>query len=422
MLTTQNEEKYHTKNGLPPLPRTIADAMEVAARLDQRYLWVDALCILQDDDQDKAAQVPAMKTIYGGALVTIVAAAGDSIDAGLPGVNTDRMEPFVVDVGEYRVIEATTPLDPFRGSPVIHTTWNTRAWTFQELLLSPRSLIFLGQQVYWRCPEAECFEELEFEGPKMQFVWGNDNISGGTELTVQNFGYLIEQYTKRKLTYDGDIYNAFSGILEAIPDEFFWGIPHSRFGEYLVWNKAWDVDSETKGPLQLRNLPEYPTWSWMAWKGQLSMRYDGSCPSSLISCYRFRNGQLERMSTPSITSFPLGNAKMDPNLPIETIWENEDEYQVTMEDIPGNIVLKDNHVIFWTFVFTFEVQKGSEGQTTAKSGPISHDLALIGTHGWGDLHELELSWDAGIAKRVKLHDHMKRFRSGGAAKKLIILG
>ncbi|KAH6672013.1 hypothetical protein B0J14DRAFT_669536 [Halenospora varia] len=284
--------------------------MEAVARLHQRYLWVD----------DKAVQVPAMKTIYGGALVTIVAAAGDGVDAGLPRVNTDRMEPLVVDVRGYRVIEATTPLSPFHGSPVIGTTWNTRAWTFQELLLSPRSLIFLDQQVYWRCAQGEFFEELDFDDPKMH-----------------------------------DIYNDFSGVLKAIPDEFFWGTPHSQFGEYLVWDKAWLIDCKT-GPLQLRNLPRIPTWSWIAWKGQLSMRYDGHHPSSLISCYRFRNGQLERMSMPKITSFSLGNVEMDYDLPIEAMWENEDEHLVTIEDIPTNIALEDNHVIFWTFAFTFEVQ------------------------------------------------------------------
>jgi hypothetical protein len=423
MLTKQNEEKYHTKNGLPPLPKTIADAMEAVAHLDQRYLWVDALCILQDDDQDKAVQIPAMKTVYGGALVTIVAAAGDSVDAGLPGVNTDRTEPLVSDVGEYRVTEAVTPLDPSSGSPIINTTWNTRAWTFQELLLSPRSLIFLDQQVYFHCPDAEYFEEVDFVDSKMQFFWGNDNIFDRVELTVQNFGNLIEQYTKRKLTFDGDIYHAFAGVLEAIPEKFFWGIPHSRFGEYLVWDEAWDMDRKKEEPMQLRNLPEFPTWSWMAWKGQLSMRYGGRLPLSLISCYRFRNGQLELMSTPSIVSFPLGNDAMSEDLPTETMWKSEDEYLVTIEDIPSTIVLKENHVIFWTFAFTIEVQNGLEDQGEAETGLVSHDLALIGTHGWGDLHVLELSWKSGIAKRVRLHrsDNMRRFRSGGAAKKLIIL-
>jgi hypothetical protein len=163
----------------------------------------------------------------------------------------------------------------------------------------------------------------------------------------------------------------------------------------------------------------------MAWKGQVSMKYDGSYPLSLISCYRFRDGQLERISTPTITSFPLGNPDMDRNLPDEVIWENEDEYSVTMADIPDHVVLKENHAIFWTYVSMFPVPKSEKPPNNGESELKEeyHGLALIGTHGWGDLHMLELSWDSGVAKRERLHSNgARRLRSGDAEKMLIILG
>jgi hypothetical protein len=52
--------------------------------LGHRYLWVDALYIIQDDLADKAKQLPMMGMIYGSSTFTIMAAAGDSAEAGLP--------------------------------------------------------------------------------------------------------------------------------------------------------------------------------------------------------------------------------------------------------------------------------------------------------------------------------------------------
>jgi len=54
--------------------------------MGERYLWVDALCIIQDDSMDKEWQIARMGSIYSSAVFTIVAACGVDADAGLPGV------------------------------------------------------------------------------------------------------------------------------------------------------------------------------------------------------------------------------------------------------------------------------------------------------------------------------------------------
>ena len=67
------------------LPRTIRDAMEVTRRLGYRFLWVDRLCIVQDDEATKPAHLASMAAIYGNSSITIIADnVGD--DEGLPGV------------------------------------------------------------------------------------------------------------------------------------------------------------------------------------------------------------------------------------------------------------------------------------------------------------------------------------------------
>lgn len=66
-------------------PRTIYEAMEVTAKLGYRYLWVDALCIVQDKLEMKHQLIRSMAAIYGQADVTLVAASGHHADAGLSG-------------------------------------------------------------------------------------------------------------------------------------------------------------------------------------------------------------------------------------------------------------------------------------------------------------------------------------------------
>lgn len=92
-LTTSNlaELKRHRSITMAGLPRTIEDSIQVCNRLGERYLWVDRLCIIQDDvPHHKATQLEQMMTIYRQARFTIVALAGEDASYGLPGVSTPR--------------------------------------------------------------------------------------------------------------------------------------------------------------------------------------------------------------------------------------------------------------------------------------------------------------------------------------------
>jgi hypothetical protein len=74
------------------LPRTILDAITAVQKLQAQYLWVDALCLLQNDDEDVRLGVSAMDLIYESSYLTIVAADGHDADAGLPGVVSGSRE------------------------------------------------------------------------------------------------------------------------------------------------------------------------------------------------------------------------------------------------------------------------------------------------------------------------------------------
>lgn len=89
-LATKNLDELQAAGGLkkvwPNLPNTIRDAITLTSSLSIRYIWVDSLCIVQDDDRDKISLIPNMHLIYDRAFMTIVAGTGKNAEAGLPGL------------------------------------------------------------------------------------------------------------------------------------------------------------------------------------------------------------------------------------------------------------------------------------------------------------------------------------------------
>ncbi|EFQ33781.1 heterokaryon incompatibility protein [Colletotrichum graminicola M1.001] len=130
-LSAANKSQLLRRGGLKAawsaLPRTITDAFELVRKLGARYLWIDALCLLQNDPTDLDRGVNVMDQIYELSWLTIVAACGHNADAGLPGIGEgSRAEihtafPIVEDVS----MGIYVPLDRLLKCSV----YSTRAWT-----------------------------------------------------------------------------------------------------------------------------------------------------------------------------------------------------------------------------------------------------------------------------------------------------
>lgn len=85
MKTTTEIKPYRTKIEFDRPPATIKDAIKVTYHLDLTYLWIDAFCIVQDDNDDKARDVTSIAYIYQGAEVTIAVSRAQSVDEGFLG-------------------------------------------------------------------------------------------------------------------------------------------------------------------------------------------------------------------------------------------------------------------------------------------------------------------------------------------------
>jgi hypothetical protein len=150
--TTQNFEERKTLGiQLSQLPLNFRDAVATTIRLGYYYLWIDSLCILQQNVQDWRHEAGRMAGYYNNSVVTLVIAdAMNCHDGFLQRRDHDHSPPILGDDGEFYCLRKELP-----GSYYVNASSciSKRAWTLQERILSPRVIHFTRDQVLWRCRE-----------------------------------------------------------------------------------------------------------------------------------------------------------------------------------------------------------------------------------------------------------------------------
>ena len=304
------------------LPQTIVDAIDVARELGVDFIWIDALCIVQDDPNDLREQISSVALIYRSAIFTIIAAYGNDCNAGLAGYRPgtrkfEQKEVVVIPPGDQHPgMSLVSTCKSYRYPPVRFSrneedldlsVWNTRGWTLQERVLSRRNLVFTKEQAMWVCDGAFFCEESYFEHPDLEkrsnirsvdeiaLRWALfkktasaasfQSIDGAVLATSQQrfwakYQNLVTWFTERSFTYPGDAFDGFRGITDALErlsgEKFLWGHPRSRFGFSLFWEPAFNVVPRRR--TELTTLPmtsldtnvTFPSWSWLGWTSQVN--------------------------------------------------------------------------------------------------------------------------------------------------------
>jgi hypothetical protein len=294
--TRENNASRRTRGGLNgDFPQAIKDALELVRSLGERYLWVDAICINQDDDVEKAAFISQMDKIFAGALLTIIA-AGSTAAHGLPGLRPGSREvsqPYVRVGDKLAIMRRVAQHDQHR---LQHSEWNQRGWTFQERYVSRRCLIFTGKQVYWKCQMGIWNEENVFEPPRPRhWAMGGyfaccDKFEEDEVFTKRSMSHLVSQYSTRKFTFPRDALDGLSGILHLMQintgELFHWGLPTSRFDQALTWYGGRKRIKDSRRMIYpdgtVAEVP-FPSWTWVSYQGS--------------GCHMApANGQLEKRS------------------------------------------------------------------------------------------------------------------------------
>ena len=293
-ITKGDEEIFKAEGSLIPqshlIPKTVLDAMALTKKLFQRYLWVDSLCIIQDDPEEKRNQIASMNTIFSNAELVIAGAFGVDADAGLPGVGlvARNVQTIVESVQGLRLSPKLRGFD----DAVDQSRWNTRAWTYQERLAAPRTLFMTEQQMFFKCkhyeePQSEDtigWGSKRAEGVFPSIDLGTDNFPYEHSINIVTYRHVVEQYSQRQLTRPGDVLDAFAGVGEQLVTVFrsrlLYGLPQTELAYALLWRAdgpfSRRIDSGTERPV-------LPSWSWAGWTGKV--RYFSNI--HILPCVKF---------------------------------------------------------------------------------------------------------------------------------------
>lgn len=130
------------------LPRTYRQAIHLARQLGVNHLWIDALCILQDDEGDWQRESSRMAKIYSGAYIVFVAAAAADVEGGL-NPPTDFSNWLYLNKGQVKAGPIWVRVKDHDFDACALLPISSRAWTYQERLLARRCLIFGEGEVVW---------------------------------------------------------------------------------------------------------------------------------------------------------------------------------------------------------------------------------------------------------------------------------
>lgn len=271
---------------IPTLPRSLREGIGLVRDLGIRYIWIDALCIVQDSLQSWALNSRVMDQIYGNATLTVCAADGHDGNAGLLALHEDHQptQPMCRYSPTVRLL-----LRQPSESSILKSTWNTRAWTFQERLLSKCCLIFTGGRIHFQCRSAclseDIFADREGRGWSLDLVRAPLQLLSELKCRAMWFyAHCVFLYTQRDLFQPLDILAAFSGMCKLMEGTFksplIFALPSSHFDLALLWVP---MAHTTRLKHSRNDDPRYahmkfPSWSWCGWRTS-GIRYDPAITS-----------------------------------------------------------------------------------------------------------------------------------------------
>ena len=289
--TEANLEAYKTSIPLSALPKTMQDAITIARRFRIRYLWIDALCIVQDSEEDWRAEAKRMASVYKNSLLTIAAAADSTEEGGCFRTRSRRqVRPFPSESywpdGSTKYIFADRRATRDGARPV--SAIDKRAWVLQEQVLSPRVLSYSNNELYWDCISLNAsetfpdgipyFYDADMKLPDVRVL--KEAIIGGAKTAISRTRFysswrkIVEEYSRRKTSKESDKLVALLGMSKEaaifLEDDFYLGSWRTTLWKDLLWRVV--------KPQSLARPQNFvaPTWSWASISDPISFELVGT--------------------------------------------------------------------------------------------------------------------------------------------------
>jgi hypothetical protein len=214
VTTSKNISLFQLEIIPSSLPRTFLDAVKVTRLLGIRYLWIDSLCIIQDDPEDWLHESAMMASVYGNADITIVASKASS---SAEGFLSSRHETYVLKKETDASGQETDLFLVNRDNPILNSRalnfhqepLSKRAWAIQERHLSRRRIVFAEAQLFWECNQMTKSEDK-------QLAVTHSFYDRFALLSSSSWYDIVESFTNCEITYETDTFPAISGIAKTI--------------------------------------------------------------------------------------------------------------------------------------------------------------------------------------------------------------
>ncbi|KIW99704.1 uncharacterized protein Z518_11117 [Rhinocladiella mackenziei CBS 650.93] len=260
------------------LPKTFQDAVTVTRDLGLRYLWIDALCIIQDDAQDWEGESGNMTAVYQNAYTVIGAdmsldshngflkteSGGHYFDQGVLIAAIDSEESLIY---ARPMMFHENPCPIFKNGPP--EPLSKRAWTMQEQMLASRMIHFAKREMIWECNSALLCECMELDGQYSPFAINQKPMLMTSHWSVKNFKTwykVVEEVTNRNITKPGDILPCLSGLARRFQDAGAGTYLAGLWLDDLLLGLLWEGSQHCSRATPYRA----PSWSWA------SVRVDNS--------------------------------------------------------------------------------------------------------------------------------------------------
>ncbi|KAG0648996.1 hypothetical protein D0Z07_5001 [Hyphodiscus hymeniophilus] len=251
------------------LSKTFRHAVDIARYLEFQYLWVDSLCIIQDDKDDLTNQASLMCSIYGGSGINIMASGAFD---GSQGCFYDRPSSWRSHITvEFSGSEVLFDCVPYRfAGGMTDMPLARRGWVVQEQLLPQRKLFFTRTEVFWKCNETHACETFP-EGILPPFT-AKDPVT--KPISIAMWEKIVAWYSCCDLTVETDKLVAISGIAQLISngtgEEYIAGMWRQNMEYQLCW-RPWNKDGAV-------GIYRAPSWSWASLNGGINFSYPGKPP------------------------------------------------------------------------------------------------------------------------------------------------
>lgn len=285
-VTMETSNLHSMKQGikLSVLPRTIQDAITVTRILGIQYIWIDALCIIQDSASDWEIESSRMASVYQNAYLTLAAATAAAGSEGFlhhDHLSADYPPSFKMnwcnEQGELTTLGFRQIPDGEIHEEIAFDPLSLRAWTLQERLLSRRVLTYSENELEWHCltqKTCEC-QSMDKFGSSV-YLASVMAIKEPKEAFLK-WHQLLADYCTRAITFTQDRLPALSGIAKVIQENTGSGYIAGLWQDNLLVDLTWTVPS---GKDEVCALPEYraPTFSWASVESAISFRINPHKP------------------------------------------------------------------------------------------------------------------------------------------------